>query len=333
MTTTAAPRLTLGLPTYNGEEFLAEALDALLAQTYTDFELIISDNGSTDRTGEIAREYAAKDHRVRYVHHLVNRGSTFNHNFVLEQARGELFKWVSDDDLYARDLLQRCIDALDAHPEVVLAHAWTAFIDKTGDITGAIDYPLATHAADPAERFRSLLYTHGGDDFYGVIPMSVLRKIKPFGSFHWADRTIVAELALQGPFYNVPEFLYFRRDHPTRATRIGSDVRRRCVTLDPKRADRWRHPVARLLGEYLLAYASAIWRAPISTTDRLRCTKELAVWIARHANPRYKRRLLESPDPAVKDIGIAALSGRPWSKAYAHIETGVPVGQHESEAR
>ena len=333
MTTTAAPRLTLGLPTYNGEEFLAEALDALLAQTYTDFELIISDNGSTDRTGEIAREYAAKDHRVRYVHHLVNRGSTFNHNFVLEQARGELFKWVSDDDLYARDLLQRCIDALDAHPEVVLAHAWTAFIDKTGDITGAIDYPLATDAADPAERFRSLLYTHGGDDFYGVIPMSVLRKIKPFGSFHWADRTIVAELALQGPFYNVPEFLYLRRDHPTRATRIGSDVRRRCVTLDPKRADRWRHPVARLLGEYLLGYASAIWRAPISTTDRLRCTKELAVWIAHHADPRYKRRLLESPDPAVKDIGIAALSGRPWSKAYAHIETGVPVGQHESEAR
>jgi glycosyltransferase involved in cell wall biosynthesis len=320
VTTTAAPRLTLGLPTYNGEEFLAEALDALLAQTYTDFELIISDNGSTDRTGEIAREYAAKDHRVRYVHHLVNRGSTFNHNFVLEQARGELFKWVSDDDLYA-------------HPEVVLAHAWTAFIDKTGDITGAIDYPLATDAADPAERFRSLLYTHGGDDFYGVIPMSVLRKIKPFGSFHWADRTIVAELALQGPFYNVPEFLYLRRDHPTRATRIGSDVRRRCVTLDPKRADRWRHPVARLLGEYLLAYASAIWRAPISTTDRLRCTKELAVWIARHANPRYKRRLLESPDPAVKDIGIAALSDRPWSKAYADIETGAPVGQHESEAR
>jgi glycosyltransferase involved in cell wall biosynthesis len=326
VTTTAAPRLTLGLPTYNGEEFLAEALDALLAQTYTDFELIISDNGSSDRTGEIAREYAAKDHRVRYVHHPVNRGSTFNHNFVVEQARGELFKWVSDDDLYAPDLLQRCIDALDAHPEVVLAHAWTAFIDETGEITIAIDYPLATDAADPAERFRSLLYTHGGDDFYGVIPMSVLR------NFHWADRTIVAELALQGRFYNVPEFLYFRRDHPTRATRIGSDVRRRCVTLDPKRADRWRHPVARLLGEYLLAYASAIWRTPISTTDRLRCTKELAVWIARHANPRYKRRLLESPDPAVKDIGIAALSGRPWSKAYADIEPA-PVGQHESEAR
>lgn len=330
--TAAAPHLTLGLPTYNGERFLAQSLDALLAQTFTDFELIISDNGSTDRTGQIARQYEAKDRRVRYVHHPENRGSTFNHNFVVEQARGEFFKWVSDDDLYAPDLLQRCIDALDTHPQIVLAHAWTAFIDQTGQITNAIDYPLATDVADPVERFRSLLYTHGGDDFYGIIRMSVLHKIKPFGSFHWADRTIVAELALQGPFYNVPEFLYFRRDHPTRATRIGSDIRRRCTTLDPKRANRWRHPAVRLLGEYLLAYAAAIWRAPISTADRWRCSEELAVWIGRHANPRYKRRLLESPDPAVKDIGVAAVSGRLSAKADIDVQSVAPVGQHENKA-
>jgi glycosyltransferase involved in cell wall biosynthesis len=329
---TAVPRLTLGLPTYNGEEFLAESLDALLAQTFTDFELIISDNGSTDGTGEIARDYEAKDPRVRYVRHDQNRGSTFNHNFVAEQTRGDFFKWVSDDDLYSPDLLQRCIEALDSRPEIVLAHAWTAFIDSDGKVTNAIDYPLTTDAADPAERFRSLLYTHGGDDFYGVIRTPVLRRIKPFGSFHWADRTIVAELALQGRFYNVPELLYFRRDHPTRATRVGSDIRRRCTTLDPKRANRWRHPAARLLGEYLLAYASAIWRAPISPADRMRCSKELAVWIARHANPKYKERLLESPDPAVKDIGVAALSKRPTTRT--HSEDTEPVaagGHHENE--
>jgi glycosyltransferase involved in cell wall biosynthesis len=330
--TSAVPRLTLGLPTYNGERFLAQSLDALLAQTFTDFELIISDNASTDRTAEIARQYEAKDRRVRYIHHPENRGSTFNHNFVVTQARGEFFKWVSDDDLYAPDLLQRCMDALDTHPQIVLAHAWTAFIDQTGQITIAIDYPLTTNVADPVERFRSLLYTHGGDDFYGIIRMSVLREIKPFGSFHWADRTIVAELALQGPFYNVPEFLYFRRDHPTRATRIGSDIRRRCTTLDPKRANRWRHPAVRLLGEYLLAYASAIWRAPIATTDRWRCSKELAVWIGRHANPAYKRRLLESPDPAVKDIGVAALSGRLSAKVDIDVEPVTPVEQHQSKA-
>jgi hypothetical protein len=87
--TAAVPRLTLGPPVYNGERFLAASLDALLAQTYSDFELIISDNGSTDRTIEIARHYQSIDPRVRYIRHPQNRGSTFNHNFVIEQSRGE----------------------------------------------------------------------------------------------------------------------------------------------------------------------------------------------------------------------------------------------------
>ena len=293
--TTPLPRLTLGLPVYNGERYLAASLDALLAQTFTDFELIISDNGSTDQTGVIARRYELADPRVRYIHHCRNRGSSFNHNFVIGQARGEFFKWVSDDDLYAPDLLQRCIDALDSRPEITLAHAWTAFIDDAGLITKKVDYPLMTDVPDVVERFRSVLYTQGGDDIYGVIRMSVLRQVAPFASYHWADRTFVAELALHGPFHNVPEFLYFRRDHPMRTTRIATGIRRRCARLDPRRANRWRNPVVRLVGEYLLAYVAAIWRAPIGTTERLRCGWELVVWGARHADPR--RRASESEAP------------------------------------
>ncbi|MGH8773953.1 MAG: glycosyltransferase family 2 protein [Jiangellaceae bacterium] len=303
--TGAVPRLTLGLPAYNGERFLAASLDALLAQTFTDFELIISDNGSTDRTGEIARRYESIDPRVRYVHHPRNRGSSFNHNFVIEQARGEFFKWVSDDDLYDPDLLQRCIDALDSRPEIPLAHAWTAFIDDAGGITHTVDYPLTTDVPDAVERFRSVLYTQGGDDIYGVIRMSVLRQVAPFGSYHWADRTFVAELALHGPFHNVPEFLYFRRDHPMRATRVAPGIRRRCTHLDPSRANRWRNPVVRLVAEYLVAYVAAISRAPISPADRWRCARVLAVWVARHADPRRERRLLESPASAAQLEGKA----------------------------
>jgi glycosyltransferase involved in cell wall biosynthesis len=293
--TTALPRLSLGLPVYNGERYLAESLDALLAQSFTDFELIISDNGSTDQTGAIARQYESTDHRVRYVHHRRNRGSSFNHNFVIEQARGEFFKWVSDDDLYAPDLLQRCIDALDSRPEIALAHAWTAFIDDAGQITDKVDYPLTTDVPDVVERFRSVLYTQGGDDIYGVIRMSVLRQVAPFNSYHWADRTFVADLALHGPFHNVPEFLYFRRDHPMRTTRVATGIRSRCARLDPTRANRWRNPVVRLVGEYLLAYVAAIWRAPIGPTDRLRCGRELVVWIVRHADPRRRERKGENP--------------------------------------
>ena len=86
-----------------------------------------------------------------------NLGATFNHNFVIEQARGEFFKWVSDDDLYAPNLLQDCVDALGARPEVALAHAWTAYIDDQSMVTHRPEYPLDTDVADPVERFRSLL--------------------------------------------------------------------------------------------------------------------------------------------------------------------------------
>jgi hypothetical protein len=181
---------------------------------------------------------------------------------------------------------------------------------------------LTTDVPDAVERFRSVLYAQGGDDIYGVIRMSVLREVAPFGSYHWADRTFVAELALHGPFHNVPDFLYFRRDHPMRAPRTAAGIRRRCAHLDPRRANRWRNPAVRLVAEYLLAYVAAIWRVPLSTTDRWRSGKELAAWVARHADPtRRRRQLQESPDPADQALGTGS-SGTPLS-----ITVGTSVGR------
>ena len=316
-----SPRLTLGLPVYNGERFLSQSLDALLAQTYTEFELIISDNGSTDQTREIAEHYRSADSRVRYVLHDQNRGSSFNHNFVIGEACGELFKWVSDDDLYAPELLERCIDALDSRPELALAHSWTAFIDEEGKTTERVRYGLVTDVPDPVERFRSVLYTDGGDDMYGVMRMSVLRQIAPFNSYHWADRTFMAEIALHGPFYNEPEFLYFRRDHPMRTSAVGrNDIRRRCSRLDPARANRWRHPLVRLLGEYVLGFAQAIRRAPLSSQDRRRCMKELAVWLASHGNPRHKSK----PVPLDHDAPTSDAASEPIGRTVGVRATHQP---------
>ena len=88
----AVPRVSIGLPVYNGENFLAESIESLLGQSYEDFELIISDNASTDGTADICRRYAKQDSRIRYIRQPHNIGSAPNHNFVIEQARGELFK-------------------------------------------------------------------------------------------------------------------------------------------------------------------------------------------------------------------------------------------------
>lgn len=285
------PRLTVGLPVYNGEKYLAESLEALLGQSYEDFELIISDNASTDGTADICRRYGEQDSRIRYIRQSRNIGCAPNHNFVVKEARGELFKWASDDDLYARDMLGCCVDALDRYPHVVLANSWTAMIDSSGAITKALEYPVATADPRAPERFRSMMFDGWFDDIGGVIRTKVLHRM-PLNSYHLADRSLTTEIGLHGPFYQVPDWLYFRRDHPERAERAHLTVRTWCTNLDPRRADRLRHPTVRLYTEYVWGYVAAIRRAPLSPADRRECYRYLAQWAAGRALPVAGRTVL-----------------------------------------
>ncbi len=303
------PRLTVGLPVYNGERFIGEALEAILGQTYEDFELIVSDNASTDGTADICRHYAEQDSRIRYVRQERNIGLIPNHVFVLEEARGELFKCAAHDDLYARDLLERCVDVLDEDPDAVLSHAWAAMIDGSGTVIGTFGQGVAMDSLRAPDRFRNVLLEGCHDYEYGVIRTRALRRMRGQGSFHHADRTYSAELALHGRFQQVPDWLYFRREHHGREPQ---SVRDRCVIFDPRRADRLRHPVVRLYGEYLWSYVAAIRQAPLSTADRRECYSILAGWIASRALPvvgRAVRRehLPEDPLSGAPPIQVDAI--------------------------
>ena len=192
------------------------------------------------RHGRHLPRYAEQDSRVRYVRQPRNIGLSPNHNFVFAQSRGELFKWAAADDLYGRDLLQRCVEALDEHPDVVLAHAWEAAIDESGTVTQALEYPLATDSPSAPQRFRSFLFGSSGlfdspdgddrglvrldnrgilraCDEYGVIRSAVLRQISPLGSYHHSDRIVVCELALARPVPHHPGLAVL----PARVSRSG----------------------------------------------------------------------------------------------------------------
>ena len=108
----SVPRVTIGLPVYNGENYLAAAIESLLSQTFTDFELVICDNGSTDRTEQVCRAYAARDARIRYYREVENRGLAWNFSRTFELARGEYFKWHAHDDLCGPTLLRGALEAL-----------------------------------------------------------------------------------------------------------------------------------------------------------------------------------------------------------------------------
>jgi glycosyltransferase involved in cell wall biosynthesis len=99
------PQVSIGMPVYNGEKYIRNALDSLLTQTFTDFELIISDNASTDNTQAISEEYVRRDPRVRYVRQQENKGAAVNFKFVLNSAQTDFFMWAAYDDLWAPDYL------------------------------------------------------------------------------------------------------------------------------------------------------------------------------------------------------------------------------------
>ncbi len=115
------PKITIGLPVFNGETHLAECLDSLLEQTFTDFFIEIYDNASTDKTSEIAREYASQDSRIRYHRHDENIGMIQNFNGALKAAETEYFLWRADDDLASPDFLERLYHKLEATPAAALA--------------------------------------------------------------------------------------------------------------------------------------------------------------------------------------------------------------------
>ncbi|MEH2374762.1 glycosyltransferase family 2 protein, partial [Nostoc sp.] len=284
------PRLSIGLPVYNGEKFIKEAIDSLLAQTFEDFEIIISDNASTDKTEEICRAYAEQDKRISYYRNEKNIGCARNFNRVFELSSGEYFKWAAHDDLHAPDFIKKCIEVLDQDPTIILCHSQVYFIDEQGDFLQNYDIKLKADALKPHERFHELLTKHLCYQCYGVIRASALRMIPPMGGYGNADGIFLLRLGIIGRFYEIPEYLFFARSHPQQSMSMFfpnyllfadknqksslsmlPDFYAYTVWFDSAKKGQVLLPHWRILWEYILS----IWRSPLSLNDRLCCHRSL----------------------------------------------------------
>jgi glycosyltransferase involved in cell wall biosynthesis len=216
------PHVSIGMPVFNGEKYLKEALNSILAQTHRDFELIISDNASTDRTQQICREYATKDSRIRYYRNEINIGAPKNFNRVFELSSSEYFKWASSDDMHAPTYLQKCVSILETDPSIILCHSKTGRIDKHGRLVGNYDRKgmASINSWKPHERFGVFLSKRNPCwALFGVTRASILKDTPLQESYIGADRNLAAEIALRGRMYEIPEYLFFGRDHPQSYTR------------------------------------------------------------------------------------------------------------------
>jgi glycosyltransferase involved in cell wall biosynthesis len=310
------PLLSVGLFVYNGERFLEEALHSILNQTFTDFELIISDNASADRTSEIAEAYAKRDNRIRYYRSEKNMGAGWNARRVYELATGKYFKWAAVDDLLEPDLLRRCVEILESDPDCVLTYTRTKEVNENGTFIKNYVTPMKADSNDPVARFRAMLLPyHMCYQIFGVMRMSALRQIPPMGLYANGDGVLLARMSLLGRFYEVPEYLFISRHHsrqsgqtlPVRLTQPRLRLTNRRSSSLP--CTEWWNPAkTRVLTfpefRQLLEYFLSTYRAPLSAGQKLRCYFILLAWIDKHFRSMLKD-LLIAADQVLYNLQVA----------------------------
>jgi hypothetical protein len=278
----AGPKVSIGVPVYNGQRYLEHALRSLVSQSFTDFELIISDNASTDRTAEICRDLAASDSRIRYHRNATNIGANPNFNRAFELATGQYFRWAAYDDVCEPTYLERCVQALDANPDAALAHTRTAIIDETGKRIDTDPAALAAKGVtlsdvqDPQRKLDSncavrryadvLLNTKWCFEIFALFRADKLRLTGGMGDFYGTDKVLLATVALQGKFIEIDEDLFRRRHHPAQSSQIKTAAQRAVWSGAAK-------PSGFLTSQRkcVSGYRRAIGVAPIGIGQKLAC--------------------------------------------------------------
>jgi glycosyltransferase involved in cell wall biosynthesis len=276
----AAPLVSIGLPVFNGERFLARSIESVLNQTYKNLELIISDNASTDGTAEIWTRYAAADPRIVGVTNDRNIGAAPNFNRAFSLATGRYFKWTTYDDWLEPTYIERCVEVLENRPGVVACWPRTKIYDEDGEFIESYTHPAGLMSSNPHERlFHWIWNMKEIAPIFGVFPTEVVRQTRLMESYASADRTFFAEILLRGDVVELDEPLYCMTR--TKSVRSGRDT----TWWNPDNAhrpsfDRWK---------YLLRMAQTIATAPeLSPGRRIQMSVLNLMFFAR----RWPRRSL-----------------------------------------
>ncbi len=270
-----APRVSIGLPVYNGEQFVRQAIDSVLAQTYTDFELIISDNASTDKTPAICRLYAQKDSRISFHRNRRNIGPARNFNTLVRLCKGEYFQWLSHDDVLAPEFIAKSVHVLDQDSAVVLCFSREVAIDEANRELRPGLHILPMDADTPRTRFSAVLRNPIGSPIvFGLMRSDILRKTRLIGNYDAADLILTLELALRGKLHQIQENLLFHREHPHRSVYDYPTLHAHTVWFAPWKEGKILFPAWRIFGEGI----RGVWRSPIGLMETASCLLCLDVW-------------------------------------------------------
>ena len=277
----SVPSVAVGLPVYNGADYVEEALRSILGQTHDDLCLIISDNGSTDGTEEICRAASADDERILYERQEVNRGAAWNYNRTVALARSPYFKWAAADDVLAPTCVERCYDVLSTAPSsVVMVYPSTLVIDVVGTPIRTMSDGLEARSRRPHIRFNQVVrHVVLGNPIFGLVRADALARTRGHGNYPSADWVYLAELALLGEIWELPEPLFMRRMHGMTSRAANPDLEQLSAWFDPDAT-----PVTNENGRLLHEYLAAIRHAQLSPWERAATLAQFSVvWSRRHS--------------------------------------------------
>ena len=284
--------MSIGVPVFNGDRYLAECLESLINQTYPHLEIIVCDNGSTDSTPEIASSVARRDDRVRVLYSDTNRGARWNFNRALEEATGPYFRWAAADDLIEPGYVEACVTALEATPDAVLCQTDVVNIDAESEPIGPHHrHPVRAASTDPVVRFRDFLFhARRCYEVFGLMRTDSLRSLPRLGAYGHADGVLLTRIALLGPMLTVAEPLQLMRIHEQQSmSRFGSyrdglvEYEAWAEWYDPEARGGLASSTWRLLFEFLRTVVAV---PGVGLTVRLRCLAILPRWML-----TYRKRL------------------------------------------
>lgn len=276
------PLVSIGVPVYNGEAYLAEALDSLLAQSYQNLQIVICDNASTDSTQTISERYAQLDSRIEYHRNAENLGAAINYNNSFKLSKGKYFKWATHDDLCAPNMIQACVDALESDDAAALCAPKTIIIDDKGTAVKNLQRELDASHCDALSRLKQYFNFYYADEeanqVFGVYRSSLLKQSALIGNYPASDLLLLAQISLMGKIVLLDERLFMRRDHEAtsiRANKTPADVARWFDASKPKNLR--VYPYFRRF----LEFQKIVYGSTLTLTDKLKAFALVTRWAYR----------------------------------------------------
>ncbi len=290
-----SPKVSIGIPVYNGEKYLELALDSLINQSLQNWEIIISDNASTDRTEEICRRYQSQDQRVIYQRNSTNIGAAANYKQVFQLSTGQYFKWMAHDDKCSPNYLEECVKVLEDDPDIVMSFPKFVLIDDSDHVFPLIEkntyvtsdgrtittnLPRNFMSSRPSDRYGEVLFkTTECYEFFGLSRREIIEQTSQHDSFYGSDKVLLCELAMMGKLKEVSSAIGYFRIHNEQSQFLKSS-KERAAWISPN----LNYGAFMSRVKCVQGYYRSIFAYPISFSEKIKSLWILTAWLIDWSN-------------------------------------------------